>query len=244
MPRLILTLLICASAFAVSSAEDLSQDEQLVDACYRLNEFRAVQLLRNGADVNATFRAAKYGGPIRKEWTPLLALANTKYKPEAKPGVYSTDSAVKRMAILRLLLSNGCDIDVADRSGLTALHTAIRARDAAFVEYLLLFDPNVNTSASDGHLGYETALHSAYWSPGITAALLAHGANADATDSEGRSASEARNWKLFSDFVHTHGRVPTQDECQGLDFRSPFDTHTENSHNNPMMPSGRRRVGQ
>lgn len=217
-----LNAILLLSVFqAPATAADLNEGQQLVDACHRLNEFRVIQLLRSGANPNSRFGKPRIGGPNRPEWTPLLALANSPSQPARNSTMTEQTLHSKRLAILRLLLSHGCDVNTEDRYGHTALHSAIKKRDADFCELLLLFKPNINTSASEGHLDYESPLHSAYWSPKLTSRLIACGADRNKKDSRGKTASEARNSKMFSDFMHTHRREPTNEECAKLGFESP-----------------------
>lgn len=215
-------IILLAVLQTAASAADLSADQQLVDACHRLNEFRVIQLLRSGATLNSKFGKPRIGGPIRPEWTPLLALANSPTLPARNSTATKEHLRSKRLSILRLLLSHGCDINAVDKYGHTALHTSIKKRDVDFCELLLLFNPNINTSASEGHLDYESPIHSAYWSPKLTDLLIARGAERGKKDSRGNSAAESRNLKMFSDFMHAHDRVPTNEECAKLGFESPL----------------------
>ncbi|MDB2687447.1 ankyrin repeat domain-containing protein [Mariniblastus sp.] len=74
-------------------AQELTADQQLIVACHRLEVSQVVELLRNGANIEATFGDAdsknyfvdKWAGgtPMSAgQWTPLQALANSSRYPE------------------------------------------------------------------------------------------------------------------------------------------------------------------
>lgn len=219
IPLLWITFIFTWSSF--SRADDLTLSQRLVLACYHLDTLQVTKLLRDGADVNARFNGSREhfqdpwsgGLPIdASQWTPMLALANSsEFPPPSKPFENSlehlkwvateqkkvsenaiAERSARRVEILRLLLSNGCDIDMADNHGATPLYCAIDNRHTEFVRLLLQFNPKVNTTTGtyiDNPSG-RTPLHAAAWSSEIIKLLIEHGANEDAKDDKGKTAAD------------------------------------------------------
>ncbi|MEO9595255.1 ankyrin repeat domain-containing protein [Rhodopirellula bahusiensis] len=216
-------VLVCIVVFATESAvaDDLSPGQQLVDACYRLNQFRVVKLLRDGVDVDTTFGESRRVGAYPKEWTPLLALVHS---PNGRDHSDPQSDAVryKRAAILRVLISNKCDLDATDRTGATALHTAIRNREVELANLILLYRPNVNTWATREFWKRESPLHSAYWSPELSALLVSQGATAKVSDEYRLVAAKADYCEALMEFLKLHHREPTDEEKTALGFDPRF----------------------
>ncbi len=220
--RLLLFLLVVMNyCSSIARADNLSPEQRLILACHNLDTLQVTRLLRDGADLNARFNGNSqyfqdpwYGGrPIDASyWTPLLALANSsQFPPPSKtyentlehrdwveseqkkvPANAIAERSAKRVEILRILLSNGCDVDIADNHGATALYCAVDNRHTEFVTLLLQFNPNVNTTTDtyiDNPSG-QTPLHAAAWSPELMKLLIHHGANEDAKDDHGKTASD------------------------------------------------------
>lgn len=148
------------------------------------------------------------------QWTPLLALANSSRYPTC-PRPYEnsiehldwarkTQKAIpesdihkrdqNRVAILRILLSHNCNVDVQDYRGATALYDSLYRRHTDMVKLLLQFKPNVNTKTGiyiDG-IPDITPLHRASWSPELTRLLIESGADDTAKDGRGRTPADWR----------------------------------------------------
>jgi Ankyrin repeats (3 copies) len=214
-------LVVITNCSSIARAVDLSPEQRLILACHHLDILQVTILLRDGADVNARFNGNSQhfqdpwsgGLPIdASHWNPLLALANSsQFPPPSKtyentlehmkwveaeqkkvPANAIAERSAKRVEILRILLSNGCDVDMADNHGATALYCAIDNRQTEFVELLLQFKPNVNTTTGtyiDNTSG-RTPLHAAAWSPELIKLLIQHGADEDAKDDQGKTAGD------------------------------------------------------
>ncbi|MDX1926083.1 MAG: hypothetical protein SFV81_06175 [Pirellulaceae bacterium] len=88
-----LVLVLLFGLVSACRARELTVEQKLVVACYKLDVDAVAKLLREGADVNARFgqgetlehfREGWYGGtPMSAgEWTPLHALANSETYPD------------------------------------------------------------------------------------------------------------------------------------------------------------------
>lgn len=220
--RILIIIAITIFSAVTAVADDLSPHQQLIDACYRLNQFRVVKLLREGVDVNTTFGRKHQTLHYGTEWTPLLAVAKSPHHAPIATTGSTQQRAAKRLAILRVLISNNCDLDKCDATGATALHISIRNHDSEFANLLLLFNPNVNTWATREYWERESPLHSAYWSPDLTAALLSHGANAEITDEYRLAAAKADYFHSLVGFIKSNGRIPTDSEKLQLGFNPNF----------------------
>lgn len=88
---------------------------------------------------------------------------------------------------VKKLLNSGHDPDMKDNSGYTALHYAARAGHIIILRTLLSRGANPNSQTTSG---YTTALHRAAYMGHLESIelLLGHGACAELTDSDGKSA--------------------------------------------------------
>ena len=128
------------------------------------------------------------------QWTPVHALANSSRYPDPPKKFQNTIEHLdwaqkerasipkseielrnrKRVQILYILLSHGCDINVKDDWGATPLYNAIYSKHEEMAKTLLDFQPDVNTKTGiyiDGAGGI-TPLHRASWSPELTLSLI------------------------------------------------------------------------
>jgi hypothetical protein len=212
-------LQICGQSLAQAPREaELSRDQQLIVAAFRLDVDRVRQLADAGADVNVRFgkydrmifrdkRSLGYSKIGSNKWTALQAVASSLRAPDPEQETENTtegrDKAAaelkridpklikqrdeRRVAIAKLLIAAGANLDANDGYGATALAGAI------YLGYddlaLLLIESNaaVNTKTGvyiDGP-GDLTPLHCATRNPRIVKALLQKGADASARTTGG-----------------------------------------------------------
>lgn len=212
----------------VVQVDDLNVSQRLIVACHRVDVNGVVAALRDGADVNSPFgkvNADVFQDPwtlawpvAAKDWTPLIALANSSQYPDPPRKVENTiadfhwsQEQRKKLAssvleqrkresitILLILLSHKADIDADDGYGATALYDAVYRKKLEFAKTLLRFGANVNTATGtyiDGSSNI-TPLHRAYWSAELTKLLLESGADPKAKDSKGETPLD---WARMSD---------------------------------------------
>lgn len=212
-------------------AEDLTPEQRLIVACHRLNVYQVTKLLRDGANVDtrfdsentALFRDPWYGGihMDASSWTPLLALANSSRYPSPSRRYENTVEHIhwatetqkkipndelekrtqKRIAILHLLLSHGCDVNATDYHGATALYAALQKRHERFVRLLLLFKPELNTKTGTyiDSVHDSTPLHVASWSSELSQLLIQKGADDTARDGRGKTPADYRRVRSTPD---------------------------------------------
>ena len=169
-----------------------------------------------GKDTREYFQDPWFGGSpmTASQWTPIQALANSSTYPPPKKGyentvqhldwaraaqqeIPETEIAIRserRVQILNILLSHGCDINAADDRGATALYNSVYRKHERMALTLLEYEPDVNTKTGiyiDGTFN-TTPLHRAYWSPKITKRLIELGADDSAKDSAGHTPKEWR----------------------------------------------------
>ena len=189
------------------------------DSCGAARMLTRVSVL---AHENSSKTRGRLGTPVAvSKWTPLLALANACRYPDPPRDIDNTiedlDWAQERikvipqqflderrdaqLAILRLLLSHKCKLNIHDGYGATPLFAAISNHHEAFVLTLLEYEPDVNTKTEsyiDGP-GDITPLHEACWSTRITTKLLELGADPDATTTDGDTPETwAALWKIYT----------------------------------------------
>jgi hypothetical protein len=221
--RTVIGILLLLAAHPLCASE-LTVNQQLVLACYRLDVGQVVNCLRQGADVNARFRASDRvigdfsdrwtgGFPMAADsWTPLIALASSREYPDppAELGEIWKDpvrSAMiqkripreqierrrkRAMVILYILLSHKCNLEDDDGYGATALFEAVDSGKVAMAKTLLDFgaNPNVKVRAYIDGASDRSPLHVASHSRELVQLLLDHGADANATDSEGHTPAD------------------------------------------------------
>ncbi len=162
MSRLLRVMLL-AAMFAVSAAPAMAGpwSDALEGPSPDPDAVR--QLIRHGADVNALEESMAQ----RKE-TPLQMIAG--------------DEAAN-LAIGKMLIEAGADVNRGDPDGDTPLHVAALGGSARFAAMLIAHGARVDARDSAG----KTPLHDAAYatSPGVAAVLLAHGAQAMARDKAG-----------------------------------------------------------
>ena len=205
--------------FTPDPSQKLSLDQGLIVACFKVDKRAVVEALRRGANVNARFGDADngllsdpwdLGFPVAaKAWTPLIALASSARYPDPPRKIENTETDLawarrekeqipnkrlaerrnRTLAILNVLLSHKCDLNLDDGHGATALYAAIYDEKEEFAKVLLGLDVTVNTKTGvyiDGGSDY-SPLHRAHWSVELTRLLLAKGADPTARDSSGNT---------------------------------------------------------
>jgi len=223
MGRALLALAIALMTEPLLSGE-LTQNQQLVVACYNVNIREVVNCLRNGADVNAVFGTSVNGSQLFEDrwtgsipagtnsWTPLIAITSSSDWPPPPAelrDVWLDEAGAARLrngitkgqreqriadsvTILLILLSHKCNVDCKDVAGATPLYNAADTSKFEIARMLLGFGANPNTKTGvyiDGS-GDTTPLHVACTSKALIELLLAHGADATAKDSNGRTPSQ------------------------------------------------------
>jgi len=202
--------------------EDLNS--QLVVSCHRLEIDRVVSLLRTGARVNSRFsngdpanlRDPWFGSTPQffASWTPLIALCASdstppppvtfnrndigyadiaKMRAEARK-LFSEELSMRRVSILRILLSHNCDVDMTSNGGESPLYHATSNRYLGICKILLKYKPNINLKTSVGidlPVG-RTALHAAAWSPKLRQIFIKHGGDDSILDGAGATPLELR----------------------------------------------------
>ena len=151
---------LIAFALALVSCSDSTDSQFLTEELLHAitnNDFRAVEeLIKSGADVNASFEGLD-------GWTPLIQSA---YQGNTE--------------IVKVLVSAGADLDLADSTGGTALMSACITGKSQTVMYLIFAGCDVNLTADDGL----SALHWAK-TPEVAKLLLKNGADVNAKDNLG-----------------------------------------------------------
>jgi ankyrin repeat protein len=159
-------------------------------------------LIDAGADVNARLHGnltalmlAARQGDIRV--VDHLLSNNADVNARDKLGdsvlVYAMDAAdsAVRLPLVQRLLAAGADINARRPEGDSVLHALVQKRvDNNGMRVLrLLLDRKANVNVR-GYLGYTPLMRAAYWSrnPEAAAALVAHGAQVEATNEPGETA--------------------------------------------------------
>ena len=214
-------LLLAARAL---TAGELTLNQQLILACYKLEVGDVVRCLRKGADANARFGESVHavasfsdgwtgGFPIATaSWTPIIALAASDEFPGPPAGLAeiwkdpARSAAIRKritreqiqrrrndaMVILNILLSHRCNLEDHDGYGATALYLAVENEKVSVASALIDFgaNPNVKVRAYIDGPSDISPLHEACRSQELVQLLLDHGADAEAKDSEGRTAAD------------------------------------------------------
>ena len=158
-------------------------EDDLFDAVINMNYEAVLDLLNNGADVNAR----NVNGRYNTEWTPLLFACFQSGPPEIAILLIDkgADINVKnirghtplyiailnnRHTISAYLINKGADIYIKSNSGNTYLHSAAAAGNDELVNYFIERGLDINAIGFSG----ETALHTAIqnketWSESVLA---------------------------------------------------------------------------
>ena len=151
---------LIAFALALVGCSDSTDSQFLTEELLHAitnNDFRAVEeLINSGADVNASFEGLD-------GWTPLIQSA---YQGNTE--------------IVKVLVSAGADLDLADSTGGTALMSACITGKSQTVKYLIFAGCDLNLTDDDGL----SALHWAK-TPEVAELLLKNGADVNAKDDLG-----------------------------------------------------------
>ena len=155
--------------------QDLSDDQELILACYKQEVESVVKLLRAGASVDARFgegdkelfRDPETGGlpMLIPYWTPLIALSVPSVSSNfvvsdhglsamSAESYLSIDETTpvgqrrsrRRIEILNILISHNCNTELSTPIGATALNYAAIARSDSLVRALVEYGAAVNTT--------------------------------------------------------------------------------------------------
>lgn len=93
----------------------------------------------------------------------------------------------RQISVVMVLVRAGASVDKRDNEGFTALDQAVGEGDVKIVDFLVKAGANVNRPSPNG-----TPLHTAcaYGHLGVVRLLMAHGANAQALDDEGKTPAD------------------------------------------------------
>lgn len=189
--------------------------QELILACYDLNVEEVVSALRSGARVNGRLGKLPFDHELAErvngmEITPLMALAqapqskcdlaktnrkNCKDEPnqncdtrQKRSGTGDGMAATKVETILWILLACGCEIDLSDSWGATALFFAAQSGKVVMVRELLRrgANPNVKVGAYIDGPSDRTPLHVCSHAQAAQL-LLQYGADPYAKDSYGQT---------------------------------------------------------
>lgn len=213
--------LACTTEVSASELPSLSIDQKLVAACFQCNPSEVAQLLRSGANVNATYgdgpsepfydRESGARPTYWRTYTPLIAMsigaAHDHSDPvvdkrsehavlDAKAPQFANPRQRDRLEICRLLLSHGANTEGAMAFGYTSLFLASEGKAIHIVRELLKFKANPNAKPThyiDRTAG-RTCLHNCAWSEDLMLEMIEFGADANAVDANGKTARD-----LFED---------------------------------------------
>ncbi len=173
--RFLVWMTALALAADLGQAVELTKEQKLIVACYRLDINEVVVALREGANVNARFGkgdkklfqdAWSLGWPVAaNKWTPLMAVASASDYPDPPRRIQNTVADLNwareqkakikpeeieqrrkmAIAIVMVLLSHNAAIDTDDGYGATALYEAVYQKKLELAKALLRFNPKVNT---------------------------------------------------------------------------------------------------
>ena len=144
--------LLCATQLVIAAKATVTeQDRQLLDAVSREQITQVATLLKAGAKVNARHP------PLRL--TPLLVASET------------------NIAMVRLLVTHGVNVNVQDRDGLTPLMKSLITRDFAMAVLLLDAGAAIDTRDYRGHTALTHAVLRS--DPKILKLLIDRGAKLD-----------------------------------------------------------------
>lgn len=186
--------------------------QALSDAAFRGHLDCMKLLLGAGAPVNDTRHTALFGAAVNGHLEAVRLLLAHGATPDLRQGQALRNAAQGgHLEIVQLLVQAGVDVNARDDSGQDALRIAVHFAHVALVEWLLTQGVSPDgeegktlleaagaysgaradailtlllTHGATAHRHGDAALRAARTSPGLTALLLAHGANPSALDAE------------------------------------------------------------
>lgn len=213
-------LFIANGADPVRGDDDLNQ--RLVAAASNGNTARIVELLREGADVNARgargrtpVMAAAYGNHVETVAALIEAGADVNLRDDILNNPFLLAGAEGLLDILKLTVKAGADPKLTNRFGGTALIPAAERGHVEVVKYLL-----AHTNIDINHvnnLGWTALLEAIVLSDGgpthqeIVMLLIRHGANVNIPDRAGRTPlrhARERGYKKIQALLEAAGARP------------------------------------
>lgn len=186
--NIIVSVLVSGLLF-VSCAKSGRSDTDTFFAAVTNSNVQAVRrFLSDGADPNAELASGR---------TPFVAAIDAL----ENPGLFRSDFKVvtdaeakeisdlwdRRRAVARLLIEAGGDVKAKCAHGETPLIVALHNQQPGLADLLIRKGADINARLSRPGWGNDTALHCAIGKPDLMQALLVKGANANATNSLGRT---------------------------------------------------------
>ncbi len=159
-------------------------------------------------------------GSIVRRWAWILAsmVAGVSLLGAAAASSRIVDAAkAGDFAVVKTLIAQKADVNVAEADGMTALHWAVRANDAPTVQMLIRAGANVNATSRYGMTPIIFAAQNG--DPVVVAALLKAGANPNSALPEGQTAlmtaARTGNVDSITLLAETGAKIDAKEQWQG-----------------------------
>jgi hypothetical protein len=141
-----------AEAQAAGQEVVVTLNEELIEACSNGNTEQAVQLIEQGADVNAkshddgatALMAASFDGHVSCIEMLIARGADVNARNNRSETALMIASQTGRMSCIEMLIASGADVNAKDNDGWTALMYASQKGDVRCVEMLIARGADVN----------------------------------------------------------------------------------------------------